>query len=122
MVDDNVDLAQTSAALLRVAGHEVWIAHDGLLALEAAAQHLPDSVLIDIGLPGLDGYEVARRLRQTPAFEHALLVALSGYGQEEDRRRSQAAGFDRHLIKPVSFAELQQVFAAPAPIAAGSCR
>ena len=117
VVDDNIDLANTTSALLRAAGNEVWIAHEGLRALELAATHRPDSILIDIGLPGIDGYEIARRLRQDSDFQSTLLVALTGYGQEEDRRRSRAAGFDRHLVKPVSFAELLRAFAGDAAIA-----
>jgi signal transduction histidine kinase/DNA-binding response OmpR family regulator len=116
VVDDNVDLANTTAALLRAIGHEVWIANEGLGALELAALHHPDSVLIDIGLPGIDGYEIARRLRKDADFHNALLVALTGYGQEEDRRRSRAAGFDKHLVKPVSFADLQRAFASTASL------
>jgi PAS domain S-box-containing protein len=107
VVDDNRDAAESLAMLLRATGHEVRTAHAGPAALEAARAHRPEVVLLDIGLPGLDGYEVARRLRAEPGFKGALLVALTGYGQDEDRRRSQAAGFDLHLVKPVDLATLQ---------------
>lgn len=118
LIDDNVDLAETTAALLRAAGHEVRIAHEGHKGLSDAVEYQPDTMLIDIGLPGLNGYEVARRLRQTAGFESALLVALTGYGQEDDRNQSLEAGFDRHLVKPIGFRELQEalvVRTAPEP-------
>jgi CheY-like chemotaxis protein len=101
VVDDNVDAADSLALLLRVIGHETRIAHDGLEALVAARAFLPDVVLLDIGLPGMDGYEVARQLRGEPDLRTALLIAQTGYGQDEDRRRSREAGFDHHLVKPV---------------------
>jgi signal transduction histidine kinase len=109
VVDDNVDAASTLGMLLRLDGHEVRLAHDGVAALAVAEQFAPEVVLLDIGLPKLDGYEVARRLREQPGGEDALLIAISGYGQEEDRRRAQQAGFDHHLTKPVDFAVLRSV-------------
>lgn len=109
VVDDNADAAATLAMLLRISGHEVKVAHDGHAALEAARTFRPEVVLLDIGLPGLDGYEVARRLRSRPETAHSLLVAVSGYGQEDDKRRSREAGFDQHLVKPVDFAALRAV-------------
>lgn len=112
VVDDNVDTARISALLLKQVGHEVRTAHDGLTALEAAFDYRPDVVLLDIGLPGLDGFEVAKRLRQQSVFENIVLVAMTGYGQEEDRRRSQEAGFDHHLVKPVDFKKVQEILAA----------
>jgi CheY-like chemotaxis protein len=100
IVDDNVDAAVVTARVLAgVHGQEVEVAHDGPSALEAAERFLPEVVLLDIGLPGMDGHEVARRLRGRPRFEHTTLVALTGWGQESDRRRSQEAGFDHHLVK-----------------------
>ncbi|HEX8202371.1 MAG TPA: response regulator, partial [Isosphaeraceae bacterium] len=93
--------ARILAKLLQVFGHRVFLAHDGPSGLAAARAHQPDVVLLDIGLPGMDGYEVARRLRASPEFADTLLVALTGWGQEDDRRRSRAAGFDHHLVKPV---------------------
>jgi len=101
VVDDNNDAAESMAMLLRTAGHDVHIENDGAAALRHLMAELPDVVLLDIGLPGLDGYEVARRLRAHPGGEAVRIYAMTGYGQEEDRRRSLAAGFDGHLVKPV---------------------
>jgi CheY-like chemotaxis protein len=88
-------------------GHEVHIAHDGPSALHLAEKERPDVLLLDIGLPGMDGYEVARRLRSTPGFADVKLIALTGYGQEADRQRSSLAGFDHHLVKPVDLEQLR---------------
>jgi PAS domain S-box-containing protein len=101
VVDDNVDTAQLCARILGLAGHDVHTVHDGPAAVAAAREFRPEVVLLDIGLPGFDGYQVARRIRQEPSCARVVLIAVSGYGQEEDRRRALAAGFDRHLIKPV---------------------
>lgn len=109
VVDDNVDAADSLGMILRLNGHQVAIAHDGPGALAAAESFQPEAVLLDIGLPVLDGYEVARRLRRSDAGAGLLLVAVSGYGQEEDRLRSREAGFDHHLTKPVAFADLEDV-------------
>jgi two-component system, chemotaxis family, CheB/CheR fusion protein len=109
VVDDNVDSAETLALLLSAFGHEVRTAYDGAKALESAHAFCPQVVLCDIGLPRIDGYEVARQLRQLPEMAHVLLVALTGYGQEEDRRRSQEAGFDHHFVKPVDPADLERL-------------
>jgi CheY-like chemotaxis protein len=111
VVDDNVDAANTMALLLRLAGHDVRTAHDGPSAIDAARTHPPEVILLDIGLPGMDGYEVARRLRASPTLDGCVLVALTGYGQEEDRRRSWAAGFDHHLVKPVEPQSLTELLA-----------
>jgi PAS domain S-box-containing protein len=113
VVDDNRDAAETLAVLLRADGHDVHVAFDGLTALKAADILQPEVILLDIGLPQMDGYEVARRLRQLPGLEKALLIALTGYGQEEDRRRSHEAGFDRHLVKPIDVSMLQTLLACP---------
>jgi signal transduction histidine kinase/DNA-binding response OmpR family regulator len=112
VVDDNVDGADSLAVLLRLGGHEVRVCHDGPAALALADEFRPDLVLLDIGLPGMDGYEVARRLRELPGLDKVPLVALSGYGQEEDVRRSRQAGFDRHLVKPADPAALAALFEA----------
>lgn len=112
VVDDNVDTAESLAMLLRVAGHDARTAHDGPTALEAALLCLPNVVLLDIGLPGLDGYEVSARLRQQPNFEKVVLVAITGYGHESDRQRAKNAGFDHHLVKPVDFAKVKQILAS----------
>jgi PAS domain S-box-containing protein len=100
VVDDNVDAAESLAVFLRATGHEVHTAYDGRAALRQAEALGPEVVVLDIGLPGMDGYEVARRLRQQEGLKQPFLVALTGYGQDEDRRRSAAAGFDVHLVKP----------------------
>jgi CheY-like chemotaxis protein len=94
------------AVLLRLQGHEVCVAYDGPQALELAAARQPAAVFLDIGLPGMDGYEVCRRLRQG-VLAQALIVAITGYGQQEDRQRSQEAGFDAHQVKPVDLSALQ---------------
>ena len=101
VVDDNVDVVETTTMLLSLSGHQVRSAKDGLQALHVATEFRPDVVLLDIGLPLMDGYEVARRLRQTPQTAGALLIALTGYGQQGDRQRGKDAGFDGHMLKPV---------------------
>ena len=105
--DDNVDAAQSLAMLLSVLGHEVRTAHDGQAAVEMAESFRPDVVLLDIGMPRLNGYEAARRIREQPWGKEVALVALTGWGQEEDKRRADEAGFDRHFTKPVDPAALQ---------------
>ena len=102
VVDDNTDHAESLSFLLKLMGHDTRLAHDGEAALQVAAEFEPDVALIDIGLPRLNGYEVARRLRAEPRLRSAVLVAQTGWGQESDRARSQEAGFDHHLIKPVA--------------------
>jgi hypothetical protein len=106
VVDDNVDAADSLATLLRMAGHEVDVAHDGSGAIASAARATPDVILLDIGLPGMSGYEVAERLRAVPGREGMRIYALTGYGNEDDQRRSYEAGFDGHLVKPVMPEEL----------------
>jgi CheY-like chemotaxis protein len=113
VVDDNRDAAESLAMLLKLSGHEVYTAHDGLEAVDSAAKIQPDVVLLDIGLPKLDGYEAARRIRQQQQDKRVMLVALTGWGQEEDRRRSEEASFDLHLVKPVDLATLTKVLAEP---------
>ena len=102
VVDDNRDAALMLAMYLEVAGHEVLVEHDSQAALERALGAVPDVCVLDVGLPGMDGNELARRLRAAPGTAHALLIAATGYGQEADRRRALAAGFDHHLVKPVN--------------------
>jgi PAS domain S-box-containing protein len=109
VVDDNVDGLETLALLLEMSGHQVRTASDGFAALVVAGEFRPEVVLLDIGLPGLDGYEVARRLRADPTFTGMRLIALTGWGQDTDRERSSQAGFDLHLVKPVDPAELRRV-------------
>jgi two-component system CheB/CheR fusion protein len=109
VVDDSVDSAETMARLLRMGGHHVQVALDGASALDAAATFVPDIVLLDIGLPGMDGYQVGRQLRHVPGMAEKLIVALTGYGQEQDRNRSREAGFDEHLTKPVDHDALRRL-------------
>jgi signal transduction histidine kinase len=115
VVDDNRDSAETLAMVLRMHGSEVVTAHDGAAALRAAAQFRPDIVLLDIGMPEMDGYEVARHLRREPWGEGVLLVAQTGWGQPEDRRRTRDAGFDLHVTKPIDYAKLAQLLAGKRP-------
>jgi CheY-like chemotaxis protein len=107
VVDDNVDAAETLALLLELDGHTARIAHGGEAALQQVAERRPEVVFLDIGMPGMDGYAVARRLREMWPGEAMLLVALTGWGNVEDRRRAEAAGFDQHLTKPVEAGQLQ---------------
>lgn len=115
IADDNRDAADMLGRVLRVLGHEVRVTYDGQQAVEAAAEFQPDVVLLDIGMPRLDGYGAAREIRKQPRSDGMLLIALTGWGQEEDRRRSAEAGFDRHLVKPVEPSELQKILASPGP-------
>ena len=101
VVDDNEDSAESLTILLSLAGHETHTAYDGLEAIEAAETFQPDVILLDIGLPKLNGFEVARKIREQPWGQAMVLVALTGWGQEEDRHRSREAGFNHHLTKPV---------------------
>lgn len=111
VVDDNVDAAKMTAILLSASGHELRMVHSGPAALDVSREFHPQVVLLDIGLPGMDGYEVARRFRKNPQFQGVTLVALTGYGQESDRQQAIRAGFDHHLTKPVEFAELKKLLA-----------
>jgi CheY-like chemotaxis protein/anti-sigma regulatory factor (Ser/Thr protein kinase) len=113
IVDDNVDLANGLARLLGLLGHSVHVAHDGKEAIEAARGFEPQVVLLDIGLPTMDGYQVAREIRMQEFGKSARIIAITGYGQEEDRRRSYEAGFDHHLVKPIDFNSLTTLFASP---------
>ena len=107
VVDDNSDAAVVLSLLLKALGHEVHIEHDGQRALESARQLSPEILFLDIGLPDMDGYELARRLRAAPETATATLVAVTGYGQPEDRERARQAGFDRHVVKPVYLDEIE---------------
>jgi CheY-like chemotaxis protein len=111
VVDDNIDSANTMGMLLRHKGNEIRIAHDGLQAMEVAETFRPEVVLLYIGLPKLNGYDVARRIREQPWGRHVMLVAMTGWGNDEDKLRSQEAGFNFHLVKPVDFGELNRVLA-----------
>ena len=111
LVDDNLDSSDSLAMLLRLWGHRVDVAPDGPAALEAARALTPEVVLLDIGLPGMDGHEVGRRLRLEAGLEQVLLVALTGYGAEEDHKLSQESGFDLHFVKPVDLDALRELLA-----------
>ncbi|MBL8795205.1 MAG: response regulator [Planctomycetia bacterium] len=113
VVDDNVDAAESAATLLRLRGHEVRTVHDGLSVLAVARDFRPEVILLDIGLPGMTGYEVARQLRAQTEFAPLLLAAMTGYGQDEDKRLSHEAGFDLHLTKPLDPAKLEEVVSGP---------
>jgi CheY-like chemotaxis protein len=112
IVEDNMDARDMLRTVLEIDGHTVSVAEDGLTGVETGVARRPEIALVDIGLPGIDGYEVARRLRQHLG-DGVLLVALTGYGQPEDRRQARAAGFDAHLTKPVDPDALVEVLAAP---------
>jgi signal transduction histidine kinase len=111
LADDNPDALESLALVLRLKGHEVFSAANGALALETAVRHMPEVALLDIGMPLLDGYEVARRIRAQEWGKGVTLVALTGWGQESDRRRSQEAGFDTHLVKPLDLEKLSALLA-----------
>ncbi|HEY9232209.1 MAG TPA: ATP-binding protein, partial [Blastocatellia bacterium] len=115
VVDDNIDSAESMALLLELYGHQMRIAHDGPAALEAARRFRPQVVVLDIGLPGMDGYEVARHLRADAQTQRAILIAMTGYGQSEDRQQSMRAGFDHHLVKPLDPDVLQAIILSYAP-------
>lgn len=106
IVDDNEDSADSLAMLLQITGNETYLAHDGVEALEAIESHHPEVVLLDIGLPKLDGHEVCRRVREQPWGKDIMIIALTGWGQEDDRRKSEEAGFNGHLVKPVDYDKL----------------
>jgi CheY-like chemotaxis protein len=110
VVDDNKDAAESLYLLLEQLGCEAVVAHTGPAGVEAARAKPPDVVFLDIGLPGLDGYEVARRLRAEAWGPRTVLVAVTGYGREEDRRKAEAAGFDMHFVKPADPATISRLF------------
>jgi len=126
VADDNVDFATSLANLLESMGHDVTVTHDGTSALKVAGELRPQFGFLDIGMPGLNGYELARRLRQGEHTQGAVLVAITGWGQDKDRERARASGFDHHLVKPVDVVQLenilngQAVAAADAGLKAGS--
>ncbi|MBH2010612.1 MAG: response regulator [Xanthomonadaceae bacterium] len=116
VVDDNVDGAESLAAVLEIEGHQISIAYDGHQAVRQATQWRPDVVLLDIGLPGMDGYQVARALRGAAATSEITLIALTGYGQPEDVERAKAAGFDHHLVKPIDLDVVTGLVASVQPV------
>jgi CheY-like chemotaxis protein len=109
VVDDDSDAAESLRMLLERFGHRVRVARDGARSLQLACAEVPEVMLVDVGLPGLDGCEVARRVRRIPALRDVWLVALTGWGRDEDRQRTLAAGFDLHLTKPVDPANLREL-------------
>lgn len=116
IADDNVDAAESLADLLTDMGNEIRVAHDGAEAVKEASAFRPDVLLLDIGMPNLNGYDVARKIREQPWARRALLVAVTGWGQPEDRRRSAEAGFDHHLVKPIEIDAIEKVLAVAQPI------
>ena len=111
VVDDNVDSAESLAMMLELSGHDVAMAHDGAEAIKRAKEFQPDIAFLDLGMPKLNGYEAARSIREEPWGRQILLVALTGWGQEDDKRRTREAGFDAHIVKPIDFAALEKLLA-----------
>lgn len=111
VADDNVDTAHSLSLLFEALGHETKIAHNGVQALGIAHEFQPDAMVIDIGMPGLDGHDLARRIRTEPWGKEVLLIAASGWGQEEDKEKSREAGFNLHLVKPVELEMLKGLLA-----------
>jgi CheY-like chemotaxis protein len=109
VVDDNKDAARSLAMMLRLMGNEVRVEHDGLAGVAAAAEFRPEAILLDIGMPKLNGYDACRRIREEPWGRDAVIVALTGWSQDEDKRRAQEAGFNGHLVKPVDPAALEKL-------------
>jgi len=112
VADDNEDSAESFAMLLSFSGHEVRVAHDGAAALDAVRDFRPDVAFLDIGMPGLTGYVVAEAVRAEPWGNEVTLIAVTGWGQPDDRLRARTAGFDRHLIKPIDPAEVDRLLDA----------
>ena len=115
MVDDNRDSAESIATLLQLSGHQTMTVHDGIEAVEATERFRPEVVLLDVGLPKISGIEACRRIRHLPSGRNVIIVALTGWGQDSDRRKTREAGFDAHLVKPVDYSELLQLLAALMP-------
>ena len=119
VIDDDELLCELIQTTFELEGFEVAIAHDVIEAERVLAGSRPDAILLDIGLPGMDGYEVARRCREQKDLEQTMLVAMTGYGKEEDRRRSHEAGFNAHLVKPVNLEDLWLLLSQPDLLALG---
>jgi len=119
IVDDNVASAQTIGWMLELSGYTPMLAHDGLQTLEIARQYLPDTILLDIGLPGMNGYDVCRELRKDPAFKDTVIIAQTGWGQKRDRDMAMAAGFDHHLVKPIGLDEITKLLSETAKSRSG---
>jgi CheY-like chemotaxis protein len=114
VIDDNFDVAESMTWMLEGLAREIKMAHSGAAGLEAAPGFRPDVILCDIGMPGMDGYETCRHLRRLPGMEKVVIAAVSGYGNEDDRRKSKEAGFDRHLVKPIGRATLEELLRSAA--------
>lgn len=112
VADDNRDAAETMGMLLDLSGHQVYLAHSGAEAFKLAERERPDIAVLDIGMPDLNGYQVAEKIRRETWGEHMKLIAVTGWGQAEDKRRALAAGFDHHLTKPVDPSQLEALFIA----------
>jgi DNA-binding response OmpR family regulator len=115
IVDDNRDVTSSLATFLQLIGHEVRVAHDGEKALQLAEEFHPQTMLLDLGMPGMDGYEACRRIRKATWSRNMRLIAITGWGQDEDRRKSAIAGFDEHLVKPVNPEALAHLLHYPHP-------
>jgi CheY-like chemotaxis protein len=115
VVDDNRDAADTLGILLEYLGADAHVVHSGEMALQCLSSFKPSAILLDLGMPGMDGIEVARRLRQEPEGREVVLIALTGWGQEDDRRRTKEAGFNHHLVKPIDLSVLQELLASVPP-------
>ncbi len=118
VVDDNVDSAKTTGWMLEMMGHTPTLAHDGHEALQLAKSIVPDVILMDIGMPGMSGYDVCRTLRQDPVFTNTVIIAQTGWGQEKDRQEARAAGFDHHIVKPVAYDTFSNLLSGVTPAAA----
>ncbi len=113
IADDNVDAADSLAMVLELMGHEVRTAHDGRAAVEVAASFRPDLILLDIGMPTMNGYDACRRIRDQPGGRDTIVVALTGWGHDDDKRRSHEAGFDHHVVKPIDLATVKRLVELP---------
>ena len=109
VADDNADSAESLSLMLELLGHKVKMAQDGAEAVEVAKTFLPELVFLDLGMPRMNGYDAARMIRSLPECNGVVLIALTGWGQEEDKRRSQEAGFDHHIVKPIDFAVVEKL-------------
>lgn len=112
VVDDNKDTAESLAMLIEMSGHDVRMAYDGLQALEVVDEFRPRVIFLDIGLPKLNGFDTCRRIREQPWGKDMMVVALTGWGQEEDRRKAMEAGFDEHVVKPMDYGKLVKILAS----------
>jgi CheY-like chemotaxis protein len=115
LVDDNADAASALALLLETLGHKVQVAHSGSAALARLDDYRPNILFLDLGMPGMSGYEVAQKMRENPAYDNVMLIALTGWGQDEDFRRSNEAGFSYHLVKPIRLSTVKEILSKVQP-------